>query len=203
MALCLHSINGFYYCPLDVLTVNPNPVRPCDISVSPIALDVPIPHLQTPSKYKPVTKERQLELEVWSLCLGCLGKHQLDVLPGNVLGITSVLEYHPFWFIDFQAQALVRKQAAQRLSVRVEHHCKNFKWILVLCVPPLTTTANPQKLLAMQYIPMTDSSYLIIVNAATCFIWMFLTVSKEPPTDIVGAFMQQFALPDGGFVRKD
>jgi hypothetical protein len=47
------------------------------------------------------------------------------------------------------------------------------------------------------------SSYLVIVDAATRFIWVFLTTSKEPPLDIVNAFMQRFALWDGGFVRTD
>ncbi len=91
MTSCLHSINGLYYCPLDILAVDPNPVRPPDISVSWVALDIPFPHLQAPLKYKPVSKERQLESEVWSLCLDCPGKHQLNVLPGNVSSITSVL----------------------------------------------------------------------------------------------------------------
>jgi hypothetical protein len=64
MTLRLHSINGLYYCPLDVLTVDSNPVCPIDSSVAWIALDVPFPHLQTPSKFKPVSKECQLESEV-------------------------------------------------------------------------------------------------------------------------------------------
>jgi hypothetical protein len=34
MTLHLHLIKGLYYCPLDVLAVDPNPVRPRDISVS-------------------------------------------------------------------------------------------------------------------------------------------------------------------------
>jgi hypothetical protein len=126
MTLHLHSINGLYYCPLDVLTVDSNPVCPRDSSVSRIALDVPIPHHQTPLKYKPVSKECQLESEVWSLCLGCSGKSQLDVLPGNVSGLPSILEYHPFRFINFHVQACIGQQAAQRSGVRVEHRCKEF-----------------------------------------------------------------------------
>jgi hypothetical protein len=44
------------------------------------------------------------------------------------------------------------------------------------------------------------SSYLIIVDTATRFIWVFLTKSKESSLDIVKAFMCRFALSDGGFV---
>jgi hypothetical protein len=43
------------------------------------------------------------------------------------------------------------------------------------------------------------TSYLIIVDAATLFIWVFLTKFKEPPLDIVEAFMCRFALSDGRF----
>ncbi len=59
-----------------------------------------------------------MESEVWLLCLGSPGVHQLDVLPGNVTGLPLVFEYHPFRFIDFKEQARISKQAAQRSAVR-------------------------------------------------------------------------------------
>ncbi len=150
MTLPLHSINGLYYCPLDVLTVDSDSISPRVSSVSRIALDVPIPYLQTPSKYKPVSKERQLESEVWSLCLGCPGKSQLDVLPGNVLGLPSVLEYHPFSSTFMLRLTSGSKLLKDQLSAW-NTTAKNFTWILVLCVPPPTTTANPQMLLTVWY----------------------------------------------------
>ncbi len=63
---------------------------------------------------------------VWSLCLGCPGEHQLDVLPGNVLGLPSVLEYQPFRFVNFHAQAHIWQQAAQNSAVHVEERCREF-----------------------------------------------------------------------------
>jgi hypothetical protein len=104
MTLSLSSINGLYYCPLD-LAIDSNPIRPT--SVSKVSFDTHIPHLRAPSKYKPVPKDHQLEPEVWSLCFGCPGEDQLDILPGNVLGLPSVLEYHPLQFVDFHAQAQI------------------------------------------------------------------------------------------------
>jgi hypothetical protein len=68
MTLSLHSINGLYYCPLNVLAVDSNPIHPHHASVSKVSLDTHIPHLRAPSKYKPVPKDPKLELEVWSLC---------------------------------------------------------------------------------------------------------------------------------------
>jgi hypothetical protein len=47
------------------------------------------------------------------------------------------------------------------------------------------------------------TSYLIIVDAATWFLWIFLTKSKEPPLDIVKVLMRRLALSDGRFVRTD
>jgi hypothetical protein len=33
------------------------------------------------------------------------------------------------------------------------------------------------------------SSYLLIVDEATCFVWVFLTNSKSPPIDILREFL--------------
>ncbi len=49
--------------------------------------------------------------------MGLPGEDQLEMLPGNVMGILSEFHYHPFWFIDFKEQAWVHKQASQRLAV--------------------------------------------------------------------------------------
>jgi hypothetical protein len=47
------------------------------------------------------------------------------------------------------------------------------------------------------------SSYLIIVDIAMQFIWVFLTTSKESQLDIVKAFMRCFALSNSGFICTD
>jgi len=45
------------------------------------------------------------------------------------------------------------------------------------------------------------SSYLLIVDEATRFIWVFLTKSKAPPLDILDAFFARFGHEHGGSVR--
>ena len=45
------------------------------------------------------------------------------------------------------------------------------------------------------------SSYLLIVDEATRFIWVFLTKSKAPPLDILDAFFAHFGHEHGGSVR--
>ena len=47
------------------------------------------------------------------------------------------------------------------------------------------------------------SSYLLIVDEASQYIWVFLTSSKDPPIDIVSSFLTQHGHPDGGCIRTD
>jgi hypothetical protein len=44
------------------------------------------------------------------------------------------------------------------------------------------------------------SSYLLVVDEASRFGWIFLTVSKEPPIDIIRAFLAQHGHADGGCI---
>jgi hypothetical protein len=46
-------------------------------------------------------------------------------------------------------------------------------------------------------------SYLLIVDKASRYIWVFLTTSKEPPVDIINTFLTRFGHKDGGSVRTD
>jgi hypothetical protein len=45
--------------------------------------------------------------------------------------------------------------------------------------------------------------YLLIVNEASRFLWVFLTKSEEPPLAIVEMFLGRFGHADGGVVRTD
>ncbi len=47
------------------------------------------------------------------------------------------------------------------------------------------------------------SSYLLIVDEASWYLWVFLTKSKDPPIDIVETFLARFGHADGGVVRTD
>ncbi len=103
--------DGLYYCLTEVFTVDCSPVhRPGTHRI----VSQPLPSTTShPSRFSPTSKSKQVESEVWLLCLGSPGVHQLDVLPGNVTGLPLVFEYHPFRFIDFKEQARIWKQAAQ------------------------------------------------------------------------------------------
>lgn len=47
------------------------------------------------------------------------------------------------------------------------------------------------------------SSYLLIVDDASRYIWVFLTKSKTPPIDIIDKFLQKFDHANGGSIRTD
>ena len=111
--------------------------------------------------------------------LGSPGEDQLDMLPGNVTGIPSEFHCHPFRFIDFKEQARIRKQAAQRTAVRTGDAGRRYYMDFGFMRASSLDYRKPN--------PKTDrvvqswdgySSYLLIVDEASRFMWLFLTKSK-------------------------
>ena len=47
------------------------------------------------------------------------------------------------------------------------------------------------------------SSYLLIVDEASRYIWVFLTKSKEPLLEIIDTFLDRFGHKHGGSLRSD
>ncbi len=47
------------------------------------------------------------------------------------------------------------------------------------------------------------NSYLVVINKISCYVCVFLTQSKEPPLDIVTAFLVQYGNTDDGLVQTD
>jgi hypothetical protein len=45
--------------------------------------------------------------------------------------------------------------------------------------------------------------YLLIINEASRYAWVFLTKSKDPPVDIICAFLILHGNPDGGPIRTN
>ena len=79
-----------------------------------VAAPVPTPIPRRSRRYVPVTPDSLTESEVWMLRLGSPGEDQLDLLPGNVLGVPPRFQYHPFRFVDWKEEARIQKQAALR-----------------------------------------------------------------------------------------
>ena len=113
MSLHLEYVDGLDYCTSDTYTIDLG----SQLRVNRIAQPPPTSHLRQPSRYRPTTKSKQLESELWLLRLGSPGVYQLDHLPGNATGLPTEFDYHPFRFIDFKEQAKIRKQAVQRSAI--------------------------------------------------------------------------------------
>jgi hypothetical protein len=200
MKLDLECCNGLYYCSTDIITVDHLPVR--------AAYRLAVPPTPTtnhqPSRISPTPKSNQVESKVWLLRLGSPGVHQLDVLPGNVTGLPSVFEYHPFRFIDFEEQARTRKQAAQRSALQTTECKRHFYMDYGFMRSSTLDYSCPQKGTARVVRSYNGfTSYLLIINEASRYTWVFLTATKEPPLDIVSEFLRHHGHEDGGCICKD
>ena len=107
---------------------------------------------------------------------------QLDVLPQKVTGLPTTFDYHPFRFIDFKEQARIRKQAAQRSAVWA--HERQQRFYMGFGFMRASTLDYSRRDKAKDWVVISYdgySSYLLIVDEASCYIWVFLTASKSPP----------------------
>ncbi len=110
MTLVHHE--GLYYCPTDVYTLDHTPTTRFSLAVCSVACnigDAPIKKGPARSQFVPSTKAKQVESEVWLLCLGSPGVHQLDLLPGCITGIPSTFHHHPFHYVGHKEQASIKK----------------------------------------------------------------------------------------------
>ena len=201
MSIQLDCLGGLYYCTNDAYVLDGE----CDPRVNRVAPSTQPTHLRLPSKYKPTTKSKQLESELWLLRLGSPGVYQLDHLPGNATGLPSEFDYHPFRFIDFKEQAMIRRRAVQRSALRVAERRRRFymDFGFLRASSPDMTRNDTKGGDRVVYSHDGYTSYLLIVDEASRYIWVFLTSSKSPPINIVNEFLITHGLADGGFVRTD
>jgi hypothetical protein len=119
MTMTLVRHKGLHYCPTDAFIVDHTPATWYSFALNWIAINVGDGPAKgsTCSHFVPTTKAKQVESEVWLLCLGSPGVCQLDLLPGHVTVIPLDFRYHPFHYIDHKEQASLKKQPAQWFAV--------------------------------------------------------------------------------------
>jgi hypothetical protein len=190
-----------YYCSSDIFTVNQDtPARVnCRHTTTPPSTDIS----RTPSKFIPTSHACQVESEVWLAHLGSPGEGQLYLLSGQIIGTPPVFEYHPFRSIDFKEQAYIRKQAAQRVAKRIPTCGAEFFMDFAFMRASTSDYKRPNKH-TDRIVTSYDgyASHLVIVDSASHRVWASLTKSKEPPLDILSAFMKKFGIGNG-VVRTD
>ena len=135
------------------------------------------------------------------LRLGSPGEDQLDLLPGNVTGIPPGFQYHPFRFIDWKEEVRIQKQAAQRSAERTTEAKRRYYMDFGFMRASTSDFSRQSDRVVNSYDGF--SLYLLIVDEATHFIWVFLMKSKAPPLDILDSFFARFGHEHGGSVRTD
>ena len=108
------------------------------------------------------------------LRFGSPGEQQLDLLPGKVTGIPHGFHYHPFRFIDWKEEARIQKQAAHRLEERTADCKRRFYMDFGFMRASTSNFSKPSKKddrVVLSYNGF--SSYLLIVDEASRFVWVF------------------------------
>jgi hypothetical protein len=151
-----------------------------------------------------VSHNRLTESELWMLCLGSPGEDQLDLLTGNVTGILSGFHYYSFCFIDWKEEARVQKKAVGKSAECTTDVGRQFYMDFGFMRALPSDYSRPNK----KHDRVIDSwdgysSYLLVVDEASQYIWVFLTKSKEPPLDIIDTFLDRFGHVNGGSICSD
>ena len=126
------------------------------------------------------------------------------MLPGQVTGIPLDFRSHPFHYIDHKEQALIKKRPAQKLAVRTSECKRQFYMDFGFMRSSSSDYARPNKS-TDRVVSSYDgyTSYLPFIDEASRMAWVFLTKSKDPPIDIVRAFLTLHDHSNGGCVRTD
>ncbi len=205
ISLVLHD--RLHYCPTDVYAIDNLPASRFSPAVRRVVGPAPLPvpgKSRSHKRFIPTSKAKQIESEVWLLRLGSPGVHQLDLLPGQVNGIPLDFQSHPFHYIDLKEQALIKKCPAQKSAVRTSECKRQFYMDFGFMRSSTSNYACPNKS-TDRVVSSYDgyTSYLLIIDEASRMAWVFLTKSKDPPLDIVRAFLTLHGHSDGGCVRTD
>jgi hypothetical protein len=204
MTLVHHE--GLHYCPTDVYTVDHTLATQFSPAVQWVACnDVNAP-VKGPacSRFVPTMKAKQVESEVWLLHLGSPGVRQLNLLPGCITRIPSTFCYHPFHYIDHKEQASIKKLPAQPSSVCTSKWNRCFYMDFGFMRASTTDYARPNK--STDWVVSLYNGYtlyLFVIDEASWYAWVLLTKSKNPPLNIVWAFLRLHGHTDGGCIRTD
>jgi hypothetical protein len=206
LVLPLTTHNGLQYCSHDATPRS----HSSPVVRSMISYHTPGPELDnspTPLQTSPTTHtgvRRVLEAELWAACLGFCSGWQLEMIPKHATGLPSKFFPHPLRFVDHKEQAKVRKQATGSGNVQATVNGQRFGMDFGF-IRASTSDYKTPNLATDRVVESYDGfvAYLIIVDEASKYIWVFLRKSKEPPTDLVSHFLHMYGRKSGGVIRCD
>jgi hypothetical protein len=200
-ALPLHRHQGLYYCsntsflsPTMALLIKRTSV---DATSTPA-------HHQHYTLHKPKSKGQQLVSELWSLCMEHCGGWQLRQLPKHVSGTPLVFISHSFQFNDVKQGGRVKKQPVGIDPEKVPEPQMRFFMDFGFMGASRSNYRSP-RLGTDRVIECFEgfSAYLIVVDEASCYVWVFLQKSKDPPVDLICDFLALHRSTQGGVIHTD
>jgi hypothetical protein len=125
-------------------------------------------------------------------------------IPQHSTGTPTKFFPHPLRYIDHKEQARIRKQASGHDPTVALQPGQRFGMDFgFICAS--TLDLSRQKSTNGRVVESYDGfvAYLIIIDEASRYVWIFLRKSKEPPTDLVSHFLQMYGRSSGGVIRCD
>lgn len=192
LQLPLTKTNGLYYCPVVSYTVGKleSPVDTPEQSDK---------RQHTLARRRPIRPARHLESELWAARLSHRGKWQLDHIPRHATGLPDRLDYHPFGFIDFKQHAQVKHNPSGPIAKQLPHFGQCFYVDFGFIRASTSDFSKPDP----KHDRVVESfngftSYLLIANEASRYVWVLLCQTKEPPIEEMSALLPEFGLKTGG-----
>jgi hypothetical protein len=112
--------------------------------------------------------------------------------------------HHPFRFINWKEEACVRKQPAQHTAKRMTEARRRFYMDFSFMRASTSEYGQPNKSQDRIVLSFDNyTSYLLIIDEALRYAWTFPTGSKDPPIDIIKAFLLRFGHVNGGSIQTD
>jgi len=191
LVLPLTTLNGLQYC---THTQPPSP-QPVVTSILTYTASTPPPA---------TTSRRILDAELWAARLGFCSEWQLQQIPSHADGTPTKFYPHPLRFVTHKEQARIRKQP---VGSDPEQAClpgQRFSMDFGFMRASSSDYSSPN-IATDRVVESFDGyvAYLIIVDEASKFVWIFLRKSKEPPIDLVSHFLQMYGRRTGGVIRCD
>jgi hypothetical protein len=198
---CSHATNADISSPIVRLTISyPTPVTDDEHNTME---DTPLSH-QNDNPTTRVGLRRVLEAELWAARLGYCSKWQLEFIPKHAIGLPSKFYPHPLRFVEHKEEAKIRKQATGSSPTQAVLLGQRFGMDFGF-IRASTMDYKSPNLATDRVVESFDGfvAYLIIVDEASKFVWVFLRKSKEPPIDLVSHFLQMYGRQSGGVIRCD
>ena len=196
--------NGLYYCNAESFVIaDDSPFATPHHSVNMFTAQ-PVGKPPKHDLPRPTNHSKQIEAELWAARLGFPAEWQLDVITEAADGLPAKFAQHPFSKHLEKADAGIAKKPVGTTPTPVKERGQRFYAYFGFMRASTFDYAQPtpeQDRIVQSYDGF--NSYLIIVDEVSRFVWVFLCRNKEPPTDIMGAFLKRFGHKDGGLLRTN